>query len=486
MPIESTTTHPNWGSLQGVTLEGGYELTEIVSADETAAIFKVRVLGDYLRKSMVKLFRAAGEAAEEQLSIWGSLKYLQHANLSSPQDVGRTQLEGNELIYIVLGRPDETLGSVLQQRSLTINEASEVLQSLTKGLDHLHAHGFVHGCLSPPEVLAFGDSIRLSTECVRRINTESAIAITTPKYVAPERAGENITPAADVWCLGATLYEALLRKDCTTDSFKQAADLPAPFGRIVQRCLEPDPQIRAKLFDIPAFLREASVPAIEVKATAAVGDTSVQRPPSVQRSAPGSRSAPVTKPARPKPAPGAGPARPIHAALAKGQMSRMWIYVAVAVLVFFGVIWLAHPKRHVLRGLVPKSAAQSTQKEAAGGTRKAWPTQTLSPDSAPPPAAAPTTRAQAPAQPTNGAVNGPVWRVVVYTYQHQQDAENKAKSINEKYAGLGAEVFSPKGNRAPYLVVIGGQMNHDEALRLRRRAVGLGLPHDSYMQNFRQ
>lgn len=83
-------------------------------------------------------------------------------------------------------------------------------------------------------------------------------------------------------------------------------------------------------------------------------------------------------------------------------------------------------------------------------------------------------------------MNGSIWRVVLYTYNHEADAQKMAQSINQKHAGLGAEVFSPKDNGGPYLVVIGGQMNREEAAKLRRKVVGQGLPHDAYIQNFKK
>jgi hypothetical protein len=92
-----------------------------------------------------------------------------------------------------------------------------------------------------------------------------------------------------------------------------------------------------------------------------------------------------------------------------------------------------------------------------------------------------------PANNTASGVNGSIWRVVLYTYNREGDAQKMAQSINQKHAGLGAEVFSPKGaGSSPFLVVIGGQMNRDEAAKLRRRAVGLGMPHDCYIQNFKK
>ena len=83
-------------------------------------------------------------------------------------------------------------------------------------------------------------------------------------------------------------------------------------------------------------------------------------------------------------------------------------------------------------------------------------------------------------------MNGPVWRVVVYTYDGAADAENGARLVNQKHPDLKAEVFSPNGNSGPYLVVIGGQMNREDAIMLRQKARQLGLPHDTYAQNYKQ
>jgi hypothetical protein len=75
---------------------------------------------------------------------------------------------------------------------------------------------------------------------------------------------------------------------------------------------------------------------------------------------------------------------------------------------------------------------------------------------------------------------------VVYTYDGAADAQKTASSINEKHPDLKAEVFSPNGNSGPYLVVIGGQMNRENAVGLRQTARRLGLPRDTYLQNYKQ
>jgi hypothetical protein len=87
---------------------------------------------------------------------------------------------------------------------------------------------------------------------------------------------------------------------------------------------------------------------------------------------------------------------------------------------------------------------------------------------------------------TGSMVHGSIWRVVLYTYARESDAHKKADSLNQKHTGLKAEVFSPNGAQPPYLVVVGGKLTRDEALRMRQTALHMGMPHDSYIQNYKQ
>jgi hypothetical protein len=75
------------------------------------------------------------------------------------------------------------------------------------------------------------------------------------------------------------------------------------------------------------------------------------------------------------------------------------------------------------------------------------------------------------------------WRVVAYTYNHEDQAKEKVAQIISKNAALHPEVFAPRGH-APYLVTVGGSMSHDEAMAFRRKARASGLPRDTYAQNF--
>ncbi len=109
------------------------------------------------------------------------------------------------------------------------------------------------------------------------------------------------------------------------------------------------------------------------------------------------------------------------------------------------------------------------------------------PDQAPPNVAAATKEAISPAKVSKAispaANTRTQWRVVAYTYNHEDQAKEKVSQIAGRHAFLNPEVFSPKG-RAPYLVTVGGPMGRNEALAFRNRARAAGLPRDTYAQNF--
>jgi hypothetical protein len=102
--------------------------------------------------------------------------------------------------------------------------------------------------------------------------------------------------------------------------------------------------------------------------------------------------------------------------------------------------------------------------------------------------APPTPHVEAPAPAQNAAVRqaDAIWRVVAFEYSRRAAAEHKARSLNQKRPALHAEVFAPRGNRAPYLVALGGFMTRSEAERLKKQARAAGMPRDTFVRNYTQ
>lgn len=496
-PIQQRTNYQNWMSLEGTTLDGAYLLGQCLEADERKIIFKARVKTGDPATAIVKLYRAQSNtaiAAEEQIAVWEAIKNLAHPNLLAILGAGRTKLGNEELIYVAVEPADEMLDRVLRERPLDAVEAGELLLSICRGLERLHAAGFVHGSISPEEVLGVGDSVKLSADSVRKAGSSAGLGVRDARYRAPESVNGNVTVETDVWCFGATLFEAMTQKNCGADCRSEAAKLPAPFGSIVHRCLYSNSDARCTLPEI-VQLYERRPRVFTAAAGAGAGlavrdlrdedrsnvvptpiqDESVEAVPRGQyqteahRFVPGSVSTAAARPQR-----------------------RTWAILAIALLIVLALIWLARPKKSAQ----PDSVASSAVKTAPPKQQSAAPVQKPGVPAQVPPApkaATGTSGARTPdeqstrsaGQPTQ-YLNGPIWRVVIYTYDNAADAQTRAQAINGKHPDLKAEVFSPNGNEGPYLVAIGGQMSRNDAVTLRQKALRLGLPRDTYIQNYKQ
>jgi hypothetical protein len=155
-----------------------------------------------------------------------------------------------------------------------------------------------------------------------------------------------------------------------------------------------------------------------------------------------------------------------------GPATRWIVVVGLAVVVLF--LWLG---KHFLdhRSANPTTAQQqnSTQPPVADS-------HAISPATT----SAPAQTANAPRN-QNDDVAGvhAQWRVVAYTYNHEDQAQHKSATISKRYPELRPEVFTPTG-QAPYLVTIGGAMSRSEAFALATKARLEGLPSDTYAQNY--
>ena len=454
-----TSDNLDWSSLEGTTLEGGYQVGELLSADSRSALFQIRVLGEYGRHAVATFYRAAGSAAQEQLNLWTRARAIRHPNLSVPLGAGFKALDGSQVVYVVIDKPGEVLSGVLQKRELVPEEADEILRSVARALQELHGRDLVHGTISPDRVFAFGDSIKLSAEDLRKPNFAPPLTSVPAKYLAPESAGENITPEADVWCLGATLFEALTQKHYGPESAEAAAGLPEPWNRILPKCLEPDPAQRARLADIDGLragqpVREEPISAVPliVESPAPAGSTAIEQ--ELSSVAKRHSVTPVE--------------RTFHS-------SRSWIYAAVALVAIIVLLLIARPKHP------PAPAAAVAQRASS------WPTRTLSPDTAPRHDTHPDARIAERKPAMAGRPADPaIWRVVLYAFSRQADAQEKAQTINKQHPDLNTSVFTPSSRNRMYLVVAGGPMTRDQAARLRQEALRQGMPHDSYIQNYKQ
>jgi serine/threonine protein kinase len=105
----------------------------------------------------------------------------------------------------------ETLGHMIAVREVELSTA-EIAQlglHLCSAIRYLHARGVLHLDLKPSNVIAECGRAKLIDLSVARPPGPAHAGIGTIYYMAPEQArGGELGPAADVWGIGAVLFEA--------------------------------------------------------------------------------------------------------------------------------------------------------------------------------------------------------------------------------------------------------------------------------------
>src|SRR5438874_6646075 len=167
-----------------------------------------------------------------------------------------------------------TAGSLHDAAPTLRNEPRKCVQLMAKvarAVEYAHSRGILHRDLKPGNILIddrgeplvsdFGLAKWLDTS---RDLTKSLTTFGTPGYIAPEQAeavASDLTPAADVYSLGAILFDLLTGRPPFLGAnalsvIRQASETPAPKLRslirsqdrdletVCARCLERDPKAR--------------------------------------------------------------------------------------------------------------------------------------------------------------------------------------------------------------------------------------------------
>ena len=146
-----------------------------------------------------------------------------------------------------------------------------LMAKVTRAVQFAHLQGILHRDLKPGNILLDGRGEPLVSDfgLAKWLDTSSDITRTltifgTPGYIAPEQAkgpAKNLTPAADIYSLGAVLFDLFTGRtpflgEHALAVIKQAGEKPAPKLRtlapladrdvetICAKCLEREPQAR--------------------------------------------------------------------------------------------------------------------------------------------------------------------------------------------------------------------------------------------------
>ena len=139
---------------------------------------------------------------------------LNDANIVQAYDVGKS----GEYHYFVMEYVDgdTVYEQITEKKKLSQEEALPIIRQVALALKHAHRVGFIHRDIKPKNIMiANNGDVKLADLGLARAlddrkaaEAEAGRAYGTPYYISPEqiRGKKDITPAADIYGLGATLY----------------------------------------------------------------------------------------------------------------------------------------------------------------------------------------------------------------------------------------------------------------------------------------
>jgi WD40 repeat protein len=297
--LPTTVQAPSDAPLSGDTATDGPEA-------RWPSVAGYHVLGELGRGGMGVVYKAR----QTRLNRLVALKMIRDGLLAGPDHLARFRLEASAVarlqnphivqIYEIGeqdGRPYFSLeyvdGGNLAQKLAGVpmppDQAAELVVTLAQAVHYAHRQGIIHRDLKPGNVLLtlgglvkitdFGLAKQLEAE-VFLTHTASSVLLGTPSYMAPEQAwgkAREVGPAADVYALGAILYECLtgqppflaprlletleqVRSRDPVPLRRLQAKVPRDLETICLKCLQKEPHKRyesanALADDLTRFLR---------------------------------------------------------------------------------------------------------------------------------------------------------------------------------------------------------------------------------------
>ena len=195
----------------------GYRIIRKLGAGAMATVFLAQQKSldrPVAIKVLPKKFSESKEFLERFYKEGRAAAKLNHANIVQAYDVGQS----GEYHYFVMEYVDgeSMYEQILEKKKLSEQEAIPIVRQIATALQHAHERGFIHRDVKPKNIMITKDGevkladlgLARALADVEAAKAEAGRAYGTPYYISPEqiRGKKNITPAADLYGLGATVY----------------------------------------------------------------------------------------------------------------------------------------------------------------------------------------------------------------------------------------------------------------------------------------
>ncbi|WP_264081623.1 serine/threonine-protein kinase [Gandjariella thermophila] len=255
----------------------------------------------------------AAALRERTLREARAIAVLSHPNVVTLHDV--VQQDGEPVVVMELV-PSRSLAELLRTHgALSAAQAAAVADAVAAALQAAHRSGITHRDVKPGNVLVgANEQIKLTDFGIARnvsevTMTTTGIMLGTPAFIAPEvAAGGAVSPAADLWGLGATLFAAVEGHppyDADGDPLATVTQVvhgevprPAstgPLAEVIEALMVKDPRARMPLVEV----RRRIYPLLPEPGTSVFAPLDLEEPTELTR--PATAELPAFPPPRPAP-----------------------------------------------------------------------------------------------------------------------------------------------------------------------------------------
>ncbi len=173
----------------------------LLDRDVAFALIKTQGLDEAARQRITREARAMGRLGD-------------HPHIMPIYDLGDHEGQPFMVLPLMSGGDVEGLVKKAPERRIPLERAVEIVSQVCRGLQFAHAKGIVHRDLKPGNVWLTADGVAkigdfgLALPLDRPRMTLEGMMVGTVDYMPPEQAmGGEVTPRADLYSLGAMLYE---------------------------------------------------------------------------------------------------------------------------------------------------------------------------------------------------------------------------------------------------------------------------------------
>ncbi len=244
--------------LDGKTSVAGYQILGELGRGGMGVVYKAREPGANRIVALKMVLNSAHVGRETMVRFKieaEAIALLQHPNIVQLYEVGEE--DGCPFFSLEFVEGD-SLSKKIENTPQLPRDAARMVQLLAEAMHTAHQRGIIHRDLKPANILLTRDGVPKITDfgLAKRFEdkgegqTRTGAIMGTPSYMAPEQAQgrtKETGPAADVYSLGAILYDMLtgrppFRGSTLLETLQQVQTLEPVAPKRLQPSLEPDLQ----------------------------------------------------------------------------------------------------------------------------------------------------------------------------------------------------------------------------------------------------